>query len=207
MVRSLHGWQRLWCALLLGLAFVPAACRRYEYVSMKPLDDAGFSYSSILKIQELEPTKEEVAEIVKAAKGGVSEATCVLLLQVARGQKTHFTQGEAVAALHAARISDPTILVLAQLRQIDTWSGEAQAIRLTGTSDRVIEAVAQRRAAGLPVPAGASLAHLKDAGVSEATVLELLNRGISDADADSIVWRKKRGWKDEQVLHDFPPKS
>ncbi len=206
-LNSLSAWRRLGCALLLGAAIAPAACVRFKHVDLKPLDEAGFSYSSLQQIEQLDPTKEEVAELAKAAHGGVSESLCVQLLQVARGHKSHFAEGEPVAALHAAGISDPSIVELARLRQIESWSGEAQAIRLTGTSDRVILAVAGRRAAGLPVPSGASLAHLKDAGVSEATVLELLNRGITDSDAESIVWRKKRRWTDEQILRDYPPKT
>jgi uncharacterized protein (DUF433 family) len=178
-----------------------------EYVSMRPLDEAGFRYSSIQQLEQLDMTNPEVAELAKAAKGGLAEATCVDLVRIARGQKTHFAEGEAAAALHAAGITDSAILDLARLRQIAPWSGEAAAIRLTGTSDRVIVAVAQRRAAGQPVPSGASLARMKDAGVSESTILELLSRGMTDTDAASVVWQKKRGWKDEQILHDFPPKS
>jgi hypothetical protein len=195
------------CALLVAAALGAAACRRFEYVSLRPLDEAGFRYSSIQQLEKLDMTKPEVDEVVKAAKGGVGEATCVLLVQVARGQKTHFAEGDAAAALHAAGIADAAIVELAQLRQLGTWSGEAAAIRLTGTSDRVIVAVAQRRAAGKPVPSGASLARIKDAGVSESAILELLNRGITDSDAAGVVWQKKRGWKDEQILHDFPPKT
>jgi len=202
----LSAWRRLGCALVLGAAIVPAACVRVKHVDLKPLDDAGFSYTSLQQIEQLDPTSQEVAELVKAAQGRVSETACVQLLQVARGQKRPFAEGEAVAALHAANIADPAILELARLRQIESWSGEAQAIRLTGTSDAVILAVARRRAAGQPVPSGVSLAHLKDAGVSEATLIELLNRGITDSDAESVVWRKKRRWTDEQILHDFPAK-
>jgi hypothetical protein len=200
-------WYVLSSALLVAAALCAAGCRKFEYVSLRPLDDAGFRYSSIHQLEQLDMTKPEVDEVVKAAKGGVGEATCVLLVQAARGQKTHFAEGDAAAALHAAGIADPAIVELAQLRQLGTWSGEAAAIRLTGTSDRVIVAVAQRRAAGQPVPSGASLARMKDAGMSESTVLELLSRGMTDADAAGVVWEKKRGWKDEQILHDFPPKS
>lgn len=203
---SPYGWPRILCGLLLAAACAAPACQRFEYVSMKPLDDAGFSYSSEKLIQELDPTKEEVAEVVKAWKGGLSEPACVDLVRIARGQKGHFAQGEAVAGLHAANISDPTILELARLRQIESWGGEALAIRLTGTSERVIVAVAQGRAAGRPTPSGALLARMKDAGISEATIIELVSRGLSDTDADSAVWRKKHGWKDEQILHDLAPK-
>jgi len=174
---------------------------------MRPLDDAGFRYSSIQQLQQLDVTKAEVAELAKAAKGGVAEATCVDLVRVARGQKTHFAEGDAAASLHAAGIADETIVELARLRQIAPWAGEAGAIRLTGTSDRVIVAVAQRRAAGQPVPSGASLARMKDAGVSEATVVELINRGLTDSGAATVEFQKKHRWTDEQILHDFPPKS
>ena len=193
------------CALVLA-ALAAAGCSRFEYVSLKPLDDAGFSYTSEKQIEQLDPTKEEVAEVVKAVKGGLSESACVDLVRIARGQKRHFAEGDAVTALHAAGISDQTIVELARLRQIPSWSGEAQAIRLTGTSEQVIVAVAERRAAGQTAPSGASLAHMKDAGVSEATIAELVGRGITDADAESIVFRKKHGWKDEQILKDFPAK-
>ena len=204
---SLLAWRRLGYALVLGTAIVPTACVRVKHADLKPLDDAGFSYSSLQQIEQLDPTKEEVAELVKTSQGGVSEAACVQLLQVARGQKRHFAEGEAVAGLHAASLADATILELARLRQIESWWGEAQAIRLTGISDRVILAVAQRRAAGQAVPSGVSLAHLKDAGVSEATLVELLNRGMTDSDAESVVWRKKQHWTDEQILRDYPAKS
>ncbi len=202
----LIGCRAAWCALLLATMLAAAGCNRLEYVSMRPLDDAGFRYTSIKQIQDLDPTKAELEELVKASKGGVSEATCVDLVRIARGQKRHFAEGDAAVALHAAGISDATILDLARLRQIESWSGEAVAIRLTGTSERVIVAVAGRRAAGQPVPSGASLARMKDAGVSEAMILELVNHGITDTDAESIVFRKKRGWKDEQMLRDFPQK-
>jgi len=202
-----HRSQLLIFALALCLALAAASCGRPAFVSLKPLDDVGFSFSSQQTIQQLEPTKQEVLELVKAVKGGISESSCVDLVRIARGQKRHFAEGDAVAALHAAGIADPAILELARLRQIESWSGEAQAIRLTGPSDRVILAVARRRAAGQSVPAGTGLAHMKDAGVSEDTIIELVNRGITDNDAESVAWRKKRGWKDEQILRDFPGKS
>ncbi|HMD32592.1 MAG TPA: hypothetical protein VKG84_11840 [Candidatus Acidoferrales bacterium] len=207
-LRTLSRPRLLHCLLLAATAaaVAGASCQRFEYVSMRPLEEAGFRYSSIQQLEQLELTKAEVAELVKAAKGGVGEATCVLLIHVARGQKTRFADGDAAAALHAAGIADPAIVELAQLRQLGPWEGEAQAIRLTGTSDRVIVAIARRRAAGQPAPSGASLARMKDAGVSEATIIELINRGITDTDAASVEWRKKRGWKDEQILRDFPAK-
>jgi len=190
----------------LGAVLSTTACRQFQYVSMRPLDEIGFRYSTIQQLEKLDMTSAEVAELVKAAKGGVKEETCILLIHVARARQARFAEGEQAAALHAAGLADPAIVELAQLRQLASWSGEAGAIRLTGTSDRVIVAVARRRAAGEPAPTGPLLARMKDAGVAEPTVLELVERGISDSDAASVAAVKKRGWTDEQILHDFPPK-
>jgi hypothetical protein len=193
-------------ALVFAVALLFTACHHLEYVSVLPLDEAGFSYSSIQQLRQLDISKAEVAELVTARNGHVSEETCVELLRIARGHKEPFTGGEAVAALHAAGIADADILELDRLRQLGIWAGEAQAIRLAGISGRVIVARARRRGAGEPIPSGASLAHMKDAGVGEATLYELVNRGVTDADAEVIAkGRKKRGATDEQVLRDFPP--
>jgi len=207
MLSSLTRLRPLSGGLLLAAAVCTAACKHIEYVSLHPLEEAGFHYNAIKQFEQLDLSKLEVEELIKAFKGGVGEDACLDLIRVARGQKTQFAEGEAAASLHATKVADATIVELARLRQLGTWAGEAGAIRLTGTSDRVIVVVATRRAAGQPVPSGVSLAKMKDAGVSEDTIITLVNNGISDADATSIEYRKKKGWKDEQILHDYPPKT
>jgi len=191
----------------LAAALSVAGCRRMDYVSLRPLDEAGFNYSSIQQVEQLKVSNEEVPQIVKAYKGGLAEATCVELVRIAHRQKAKFLEGDAAAALHAAGMADDAILDLARAGQVSAWSGEAQAIRLTGISDGVIVALAQRRAAGQPIPSGVSLAKMKDAGIAEATLLELVKRGATDADAGPLEWRKQHRWTDEQILKDFPPKS
>ena len=183
-----------------------AACHKAEYVSLRPLDEAGFNFSSIQQVEELNVNKAEVPQIVNTYKGGVAEATCVSLVRIAHRNKAPFMEGDAAVALHAAGIADDAILDLARAQQIAPWSGEAQAIRLTGISDRIIVLLAQQRAAGHTIPSGASLAKMKDAGVAEPTLFELVNRGISEVDASSIVWRKQHHWSDEQILKEFPSK-
>jgi hypothetical protein len=194
-------------AATLVAVLCAAACKKVEYVSLRSLDEAGFNYTSIQQVEQLNPTRAEVPEIVKAYKGGLAEATCVELVRIAHGHKTPFLEGDAVSALHAAGIADNAILDLARAQQIASWAGEALAIRLTGISDRIIVVLAQRRAAGQEIPSGASLAKMKDAGVAEPTIFELVNRGITEVDAGSVEWRKKHRWTDEQILKDFPPKT
>jgi len=194
-------------AALLAAALAASSCHKIEYVSLRPLDEAGFSYTSIQQVEQLKVSKEEVPEIVNAYKGGLAETTCVELVRIAHGHRARFTEGEAAAALHAAGIADDAILELERAQQIASWGGQAQAIRLTGISDRIIVALAQRRAASQPVPSGASLAKMKDAGIAEPVILELVTRGITDEDAAAAEWRKKHRWTDEQILKDFPPKT
>ena len=201
------GRQRICLAAFAAVALWAAGCKRLEYVSLRPLDEAGFNYSSIQQIDQLRVSKAEVPQIVTAYKGGLAETTCVELVRIAHGHKAEFLEGDAATALHAAGIADDAILELARAQQIAPWGGEAQAIRLTGITDRIIVALARRRAAGQEVPSGASLAKMKDAGVAEPTMLELVNRGITEVDAGSVEWRKKHHWTDEQILKDFPPKT
>ena len=75
-----------------------------------------------------------------------------------------------------------TVLELARLNQLGPWAGEARAMRLAGLSDKIILAVAQRRSQGLTVLSGEKLGELKNTGVSDAMILEMIQKGDSDAD-------------------------
>jgi hypothetical protein len=72
------------------------------------------------------------------------------------------------------------------------WAGEAQAIRLAGLSDRTLLAVARRRAAGQPVLSGPLLARLKNAEFSEAEIVDLIERGTTDEQAQMILAARQR---------------
>ena len=63
--------------------------------------------------------------------------------------------------------------------------------------------VARQRAAGRPVLAGASLANLKNAGVRELTLLELVRRGVPDSQAAAIIAFRRHGATDAQIISHF----
>ncbi len=188
------------------LACVFSACKGLDYVSTRPLDDTGFSYSAVQQLVALDVDKTEVPELVKAKNGDVSEQACIELVRAARSRKQRFASGAAVAGLHAAGVGDSAIVELAKLDLIGSWTGEAQAIRLIGISDRTLLAVAHRHAENKPTFSGNSLGRLKNAGIGEATIYELAVRGISDADVDTIITgRHKRGVTDADILRAYPP--
>ena len=76
-------------------------------------------------------------------------------------------------------------------------------MRLAGLSDAILLEVARHRAANQPVLAGASLANLKNAGVRELTLLELVRRGVPDSQAAAIIAFRRHGATDAQIISHF----
>jgi hypothetical protein len=182
-------------ALVLGLAllalFLPG-CQRLHRTDTRPLDQAGMWFHSIEELRALGITDAEVAELAKVRQAGLSDAGCIELVRIARGRKQPFASGDAIADLRRVGTSESTVLELARLDQLGLWVGEAQATRLAGLSDQVVLAVARRRAAGQPVPSGSSLAQLKDAGMSESGLLDLIARGTTDQEAREMIEAHRR---------------
>ncbi len=204
-----NGWSILLAlATALFALFAASGCKRFEYVSTRPLDEVGFSYSAIEQLRGLYINDAEVAELVKAKAGNVSEQACIELVRAARTRRQRFTEGAVVADLHSGGLSDDVIVELGRLDQFGPWLGEAQAIHLAGISDRILLAVARRRSEGKPALSGGSLARLKNAGLSESTIYELTVRGIADAEAEYIAdTRLKKGFSEADILRSFPPKE
>lgn len=167
-------------------------CERFRRADTRPLDEAGMWYRSIEELHGLDVTDAEVAELVKARQAGVSDAACVELVRIARGRKQPLASGDAVASLRRVGVSEATVLELARLDQLSLWAGEAQAMRLAGLSDLLLLAVARRRAAGQPVMSGVSLAQLKNAGFTEAQMLDAVGRGLTDQEIQAVLAARER---------------
>jgi hypothetical protein len=186
--------------LALLVAVVPAGCRKIHHTDVAPLDTIGMSFDSLQDLRRLDVADAEVPELLKAKQAGISDATCVELVRVARDRKEQFHAGEAVAGLHQAGMSEETILELARLDQLGLGAGELQAMRLVGLSDALILEVARRHAEGKPTLSGVALADLKNTGMSEATMEELVRRGVADNQKDEIVALRRRGKNDAAIL-------
>lgn len=185
---------------LLGVA----GCHRVMPTNIIPLDQSGLSFSAIQSLKSLDINDAEVAEIVKAKQGGLSDDGCVALVRLAHSRNDKFHTGDDVAQLLGAGMAESTVIELAKLNQIGLWTGEAQAMRLAGLSDEIILEAARRRATGGPVLSGASLANFKNAGMREGTLLQLVRRGVADSEAPEIIKLRHRGWSDAQILRRYP---
>jgi hypothetical protein len=191
-------------ALACVLACALGACHGMTPVDTAPLDRAGMSYDAIQQAKAVHVTPAEVASLAQARQGGLSDATCINLLQISRGRGQAFAAGDTAAGLAKAGLSEETIVELAKLNELGLGAGELQAMRLAGLSDEIILEVARRHAAGQAVLAGASLAELKNAGVREATLLDLARRGVPDSQAAAIVAARRHGSTDDDLLRRFP---
>jgi hypothetical protein len=183
---------RVACLALLLLALLATSCKHIPALDTRPLDQAGMWFEAIQQLRGLDITQAEVAQLARARESGVSDAGCIELIRTARSRNLPFAEGDAVASLRRGGMAEPAVLQLSKLNQLVSWSGEALAMRLAGMSDELVLAVAQRRAKGEPVMSGNSLARLKNTGFTDPQLLEMVQRGTTDAQAEQLIAARQR---------------
>jgi hypothetical protein len=169
-----------------------AACKRADQTNTQALDDAGMWSNSVSELRSLNVSNIEISELAKARQAGLSDPSCVELIRLARSRKQLFSGGQPIADLLFAGSSEQTVLELAHLDQLGLWAGQAQALRLVGLSDKVILAVAQRRSQGLPVLSGEKLGKLKNVGASDAVIVDMVQKGVSEEQASNYIAQRER---------------
>jgi hypothetical protein len=190
--------------LAIALSLLIAGCKHLQPLDTKPLDAAGVGYDSIKKLEALDITRDEIAEIVKMRSAGFPDDGCVAIVQIYHQRGKPFNAGEMVAGLTQASVREDTILELARMAQLGLGAGEFQVMRLAGLSDAIILETAKHQAAGTPTLSGLSLGKLKNSGLRPSTLLELVRRGIPDSATDQILAMRRHGAKDEEILRRFP---
>jgi hypothetical protein len=187
------------CAMLL----FQVGCESLTPLDTKPLDNAGIGYSTIKELKRQHITAAEIGEIVKVRQSGLSDEDCVTLLQIFHGRDEKFAAGDAIASLHQSGMSEGTVLALAGMDQVGLGYGELQAMHLAGLSDAIVLEVARHRAAGQPELSGASLGTLRNLRMDNATLLELVRRGIPESEAQQIIAARRHGSTDAEILRHF----
>jgi hypothetical protein len=187
------------CAVLL----FQVACESLTPLDTKPLDNAGIGYSAIKELKRQHITAAEISEIAKVREAGLSDEDCVMLLRIFHGRGETFTAGDAIASLHQSGLNEVTVLALAGMDQVGLGYGELQAMHLAGLSDAIVLEVARHHAAGAPALSGASLGTLRNLRMDNATLLELVRRGIPDSEAPEIIAARRHGSTDAEILRHF----
>jgi hypothetical protein len=191
--RRVPSTHRLSLGLLIVFVLMGTACKQAQKTSTnaESLDQAGMWSNNVTELRTLNVSNAELGELTKAREAGLSDPSCVALIKLARSRQKPFVDGQSIADLLSAGSSEGTVLELARLNQLGLWAGEARILRLAGVSDKVILAVAQRRAQGLPVLSGGKLGELKNAGANEAKILDFIQNGTTDQQASEYIAQRQ----------------
>jgi hypothetical protein len=182
----------LLCGLLLAAIALANSCKPAQKPNTEQTDQLAMWLDSVPQLKTLNVSNAEVAELTKAHQAGLTDPSSVVLIKLARDRKQPFTDGQAIADLLNAGSSEETVLELARLNELGIWAGEARAMRLAGLSDKIVLAVAQRRSQDLTVLSGKKLAELKNTGVPDAKILEMVQKGDSDETATKFIAARER---------------
>ncbi len=173
------------CALLAG------GCNKHLLTDYRPLDQAGMYFSNIEELKGLNTSDQEVAQLVKLKQAGISDETCVALLGAAHAHQHPFISADSAASLAQAGINEVEILSIARADQLDNLSTDAVTLKLVGLSDTTVQAVLHRRMQGLRTLNSAQIGRLKNTGLTEKQILERVQAGMTDAQAEKEIIARK----------------
>jgi hypothetical protein len=179
--------RRLSSGLLLAAMVFACSCKPTPKPDTEQADQMAMWLDSVPQLKSLNVSNAEIEELRKAHEAGLTDPSTVVMIKFARDRRVPFADGQTIADLLNAGSSEETVLELARLNQLGPWGGEARAMRLTGLSDKIILAVAQRRSQGLPVLTGEKLGEIKNTGASDATILEFVRSGITEQRANDYI--------------------
>ena len=172
--------------MLLGLVFLlrTSGCDKHPLTDYRPLDQAGMWSSSAEQLKKLNTSDDEVAQLVKLKQAGVSDDACVTLITDAHQHEHPFASADSAINLSRAGYGEAVILEIAKTDQLDIISGDAVMLKLVGLSDSSVDMILHRRLKGQRTMSSAEIGRLKNTGLTEKQIIERINSGMTDAQAD-----------------------
>jgi hypothetical protein len=173
--------------LLSVLGFALGGCKAKPKIDYTGLDQSGMWSTILEQVKKMNVSPAEVGELTKLKHAGASDNMCLTLLKSARDHNHEFTSSDSVISLSSAGYSDAQILEMARADKLDALSSDAVMLKLIGVSNSTVQIVIERREQGLPTLTSAQIGRLKNVGESERKILELINQGLSDQQAEAYV--------------------
>jgi len=172
--------------VLLGVfvLFRMSGCHQHPLTDYRPLDQAGMWSSSVEQLKTLNTSDLEVTQLVKLKQAGIGDDACVALVTEAHQRQHLFASADSAVNLAHAGYSEPVILEIAKVDQLDIISGDAVMLKLVGLSDSAVDYILHRRLKGQRTMSSAEIGRLKNTGLTEKQILERINNGMTDAQAD-----------------------
>jgi hypothetical protein len=170
--------------LAVLLFFRAFGCEQHPLTDYRPLDQAGMFSSNVEELKKLNTSDQEVAQLVKLKQAGIGDDACVVLIRDAHDHHHLFSSADSAVNLAQAGYGEPLLLEIAKTDQLDVISGDAVMLRLVGLSDSAVNVILHRRMKGLPTLSSAEIGRLKNTGLTEKQIMERINGGMTDAQAD-----------------------
>jgi len=147
--------------------------------------------SSLDELRTLKPSDLEIAQLTKLKHAGASDDLCLALVKAAHTHHHEFSSADSAMDLSRAGYTDAQILEMAQSDQIDILSGEAVTLKLIGLTNPTVQYVIHRRIQGLPTLTSEQIGRLKNTGMSEKQILDIINQGLSDQQAETLIAQRE----------------
>jgi hypothetical protein len=109
------------------------------------------------------------------------------MVQDARTHQHAFSSGDSAGNLIGAGYTEQDVLNMAQSDQLDSISTEAITLKLLGLSDSTVQTLVSRHLQGQPTLSSAEIGRLKNTGITEKQILEYINEGMTDEQAEKEV--------------------
>ena len=167
---------------LLILSFF--GCDSHPLTDYRPLDQAGMWSSNVEQLKALNVSDTEITQLTKLKQAGVSDDACVTIISDARSHKHPFASADSAVNLMRAGYGEQIILEMTRADQLDNLSGDAVMLRLVGLSDSAVDAILHRRLRGQRTMSSAEIGRLKNTGLTEKQLMERIEKGMTDAEAD-----------------------
>lgn len=168
-----------------------AGCEKKPEVDYSPLDQAGMWISSLRQVKNMNVSNAEVTQLANLKRAGAGDDLCLALLKAARDNHHPFTSGDSAVTLSRAGYSDTQILEIAQADKLDTLSADAVMLKLLGLSEAGVQFIMHRRTQGLPTLTSAQIGRLKNVGMPEQKILDMVSQGLPDAQVEALIAKQE----------------
>lgn len=172
---------------LLAVALLPVlgGCGTHMLTDYRPADKAGIYSGTIEELRKLNTSDAEVAEIIRLKQANIDEKTIVSLVRIAHEHQHAFVATDTVRGLAGANLSDAQILQIAETDQYDTIGNDAIMLHAMGLSGHTVDYLLNRRLKGVRTMSVATIADLKNSGLSEKEILYRIQQGMTDAQGEA----------------------
>jgi hypothetical protein len=166
-------------------------CEKKPQTNYAALDQAGMYSNTVDELKKQKVTNSEITQLANLKQGGASDDLCLALFKSAREHGHDFSSGDSAVNLEHAGYSDAQILEMAQSGQIDVLSGDAITLKLIGLSNATVQEIIHRRMQGLPTLTSEQIGELKNTGLTEKQILDLIDKGLTGEEADREIAKRE----------------